>query len=85
MERRGGGEGSVKVRQKRGRVGGRRGRVGGGETKKDIPQRGSCGSTSTEAPPVGYTQVLDSQMKRTHPQAVHVTVASVTQRLLLHM
>lgn len=68
-----------------GRVGGR-GDGWGGTKKKDIPQRGSCGSTSTQAPPVGYTQVLDSQMKRTHPQAVHVTVASVTQRLLLlHM
>lgn len=34
---------------------------------KDIPQRGSYGSTSTEAPPMGYTQVLGSTAKMTLP------------------
>lgn len=39
----------------------KRGHWGGGGQNKDIPHRGSCGSTSKEAPPAGYTQVLDSQ------------------------
>lgn len=35
------------------------GRPGWGGQNEDIPQRGSCGSTSTQALPTSHTQVLD--------------------------
>lgn len=44
-----------------------RGEKIGGGPNKDIPQRGSYGSTSTEAQPMGYTQVLGSTAKMTLP------------------
>lgn len=73
------GGGRARERQRKGTLG-----TGGGQNK-DIPLRGSCGSTSTEAPPMGYTQVLDSQTKMTHLWAVHVTKVSINQGWLLHM
>lgn len=57
----------------------------GGRQNNDIPQRGSCGYTSTEAPPTGYTRALDSQTKRTQPWEVNVTIVSINQRWLRNM